>query len=446
VPGRGDGDVSPTARRWLLGVGGFLLALAVVLVFRAGSSEHQRLNQAETSEARLERDLRATRVEVRIENRILRTAYTTAARLAAELAVGQVDLASTRGEFETAQGPLAAARSTRASQTSRLTAVRQCLDGVQRALDRTRVRDTAGATAFLRAAAPACQSALTGPGASAPVLAYDFADPFVMRVGGQYYAFATNAAGGSIQSAHSNDLTSWDFRGNVLAGLPPWAAPGSVWAPAALVRGPTTILYYTVREAFTGRQCISAAVGGAPGGPFLDPSTAPLECGSTGAIDPSPFVDANGNTFLLYKTERPARIVSRLLAPDGRSFAGPPREILAPSQGWEGGNVEAPSMLRNGSGYWLFYSGNDWNGRGYAQGVARCAGPEGPCTADSRNPVLRSGPAIAGPGGGEVFFDGSIWRLAYHGYREPLVRYPNSRLLHFARIDFDGQGRPVLVP
>jgi beta-xylosidase len=278
------------------------------------------------------------------------------------------------------------------------------------------------------------------------VLPYDFADPFVLAVNGQFYAFATNAGGGSIQSARSRDLTTWDFAGNALGGLPAWAVPGSVWAPAAMVRGGTTILYYTVREAFTGRQCLSYAVGGAPGGPFLDPTTGPLECASSGAIDPSPFVDANGNAYLLYKTEKPARIVSRLLAPDGRSFAGPPHEILAPAQRWEAGNVEAPSMVRAGSGYWLFYSGNHWDGRNYAEGVARCSGPEGPCSADGRNPLLASRDVMAGPGGGEVFHDGRAWRLAYHAYREPLVRYPNSRLLHFARIDFDGQGRPVVVP
>jgi hypothetical protein len=432
--------------RWLLGAGVVLLVVALVLVFEAGNSEQHRLDRAEAKEQAMERTLRTTLRDLREENRALRAGIALGARLTRRLAVANVDLATTRGEFEAAQAPLAAARESRLTQTARLTAVRGCLDGVQRALDRTRALDTAGATAFLRAAAPACQAALTQPGQPVPVLAFDFADPYVLAVGGQYYAYATNAAGGSIQSSHSDNLVSWDFRGNVLAGLPLWAAPGSVWAPAALVRGGTTVLYYTVREAFTGRQCLSVAIGSSPSGPFLDPTTAPLECGATGAIDPSPFVDANGNAYLLYKTERPARIVSRLLAPDGRSFAGPPRDILAPTQRWEAGNVEAPSMFGAGGAYWLLYSGNDWNGRHYGQGIARCRGPEGPCTADPRNPVIRSGPAIAGPGGGEAFFDGGAWRLAYHAYREPLVRYPNSRLLHFARIDFDGAGRPVLIP
>jgi hypothetical protein len=446
VPDRGDDDVTPTRRRWQLAAGAVVLVVALVAVWEAGSSESARLDRAEAREAALRQELQETRAGIARERLATVAARERGTTLTRQRAAARLDVATTRVEYEAAQVPLSVARITSAFQTNRLAAVRQCLDGVRRALDRTRVRDTAGATALLRATAAACQAALARPGEPTPVLPYDFADPFVLRANGQYYAYATNAGGGAVQSAHSRDLTSWDFTGNVLAGLPPWASPGAVWAPAAIVRGPTTVLYYTTREAFTGRQCLSVAVSGSPAGPFLDGSTGPLECSVHGAIDASPFLDLNGSAWLLYKTERPARIVSRPLTPDGRAFAGPPRDILAPTQRWEGGNVEAPSMVRTASGYWLFYSGNDWNGRNYAEGVARCTGPQGPCHADGRNPLLASIGVMAGPGGGEGFHDGNSWRLAYHAYREPLVRYPNSRLLHFARIDFDGQGRPVVVP
>lgn len=437
--------MTATRKRWLLGAGGVLLVVVLVTVFFSGVSEQRRLDRAERNEITLRRSLRITRSGTRVQNRELRAAYVKAAQLAKDLDVTNFDAATTQNELAAAQVALANAQLTFALQTNRRTAVQQCLDGVRRALDRTRALDTTGATAFLRAAAPACQSALTKPGDPVPVLPYDFADPYVLHVGNEYIAFATNAAGGSIQSARSRDLVNWDFAGNALAGLPPWATPGSVWAPAALVRPGGTVLYYTVREAYTGRQCISVALSGTPDGPFLDGSPGPLECGSTGAIDPSPFVDISGTAYLLYKTERPARIWSRPLTPDGLAFAGPGREILAPSQRWEGGNVEAPSMMRTGSGYWLFYSGNDWNGRSYAEGMARCSGPLGPCGADSANPILASRPSIAGPGGGELFSDGSTWWLAYHAYREPLVKYPNSRLLHFARVGSDARGRPTLT-
>jgi Glycosyl hydrolases family 43 len=433
-------------KRWLLVGGGVVLLVVLISGSLAGSSEQRRLTRAEQDEAALRRSLHITRVGINAQNQALREAYEAAAVLAKDLDLGNLDAATTQVDLDAAKVALANAQVTLAVQTSRRAAVQQCLDGVRRALDRTRVRDTSGAVAFLRAAAPACQTALTKPGDPLPVLPYDFADPYVLHAGGEYIAFATNAAGGSIQSARSRNLTSWDFAGNALGGLPAWASPGTVWAPSALVRPAGTVLYYTVREAFTGRQCISVATSGSPTGPFADGSTGPLECGTTGAIDPSPFVDGDGAAFLLYKTERPARIWARPLTPDGLAFAGPGREILAPSQRWESGNVEAPSMLKSASGYWLFYSGNDWNGASYAEGIARCSGPLGPCTADGANPILATRPGIAGPGGGEVFTDGGSWWLAFHAYREPLVKYPNSRLLHFARIGFDGRGRPTVTP
>jgi hypothetical protein len=432
-------------QRWLLVAGGVLLTVVLVVALLSGNSEQRRLDRAERTETAVRRELRETRDGTTTQRTALKAAIATATKLIEELQAGNFDVAVTQNDLAIAQVNLNAAQSVFMAQASRRLAVQQCLDGVERALDRTRVRDTAGATAFLRSAAPACQTALSAPGSPVPVLPFDFADPFVLHTGGQYYAYATNAAGGNVQMARSGNLVDWEFVGNALGPLPPWATPGSVWAPAVLARSPNTVLYYTVREAFTGRQCLSVAAAASPNGPFLDGSTGPLECGESGAIDPSAFVDASGNPFLTYKTERPARIWSRPLTPDGLAFAGPPSLLLAPSQRWEAGNVEAPSMMRNGNSYWLFYSGNDWNGRSYAEGIAGCAGPLGPCSANGANPVLASREGIAGPGGGEVFNDGSTWWLAYHAYREPLVRYPNSRLLHFARIGVGG-GRPTISP
>jgi hypothetical protein len=436
----------PPVRRRVAVAAAALAVVLVVIGFAAGTSERHRLDRAGREETATRRALRLAHVSQAGQRRQLQAAYDTTAQLARDVADGRYDAARTSSQLTLAQALLTSARSTLSSQATRRDALHRCLGGVHAALDRTRVGDTAGATGFLRGAAPACQTALTSPGDPVPVLAFDFADPFVVRVGSSYYAYATNAAGGSVQLARGSDLTNFEFAGNALAALPAWAAPGTVWAPSVLVGSHGAILYYTVREAFTGRQCLSLAYAAGPAGPFLDPSTGPLECGTTGAIDPSPFVDGSGAPFLLYKTEGPARIWSRPLTPDGHGFAGAPSLLLAPSQRWEAGNVEAPSMLRAGSAYWLFYSGNNWNSRQYAEGAARCDGPSGPCHANPANPVLASKGVIAGPGGGEVFTDGSSPWLAYHAYREPLVGYPNSRLMYFGRIGFDASGRATVTP
>ncbi len=437
----------PEYRRALQALGVTTLVAVLVVLLVSGGSEQHRLDRAAPPKSRSGKIWRSPGERSPTSARPSSAAYSLAKKLVKELDAGNADAATTQAALGAAKTALSNAQVVLSTQSSRRAVVEQCLTGVKQALDATRARDTKSATAHLRAAAPSCQAALTPDGEAAPVLAFDFADPFVLRVGGGYYAFATNAAGGSVQEARSPNLGAWELVGNALDNIPSWAVAGSVWAPAAMVRGPVTVLYYTVREASSRRQCISAAISASPGGPFLDGSSGPMECAESGAIDPSPFIDATGNPFLLYKTERPARIWSRPLTPDGRAFAGPPSLMLTPTQRWEGGNVEAPSMLRNGSTYWLFYSGNDWNGRNYAEGVARCAGPAGPCRANPGNPVLTSRGTAAGPGGGEVFLDAAgTWRLAYHAYQEPLVKYPNSRLLYFARIGFDAAGVPTINP
>ena len=38
---------------------------------------------------------------------------------------------------------------------------------------------------------------------------FDFPDPFVLMVGGTYYAYATNSVEGNIQIIQSSDRTHW---------------------------------------------------------------------------------------------------------------------------------------------------------------------------------------------------------------------------------------------
>ena len=180
-------------------------------------------------------------------------------------------------------------------------------------------------------------------------------------------------------------------------------------------------------------------------GPYVDTTTGPMECGESGAIDPEAVIGAFGLPVLLWKHERPAAIIARPLTPDGLSLMGDAHHLLGVNHRWEDGVVEAPSMVVDGAGAWLFFSGNDWNGRRYATGVAHCDGPLGPCDTGSSVALLGSHDALAGPGGASVFVDASGQRrVAFHAYQEPKVKYPESRLLHIAKLDF-ASGRPVIV-
>jgi beta-xylosidase len=296
----------------------------------------------------------------------------------------------------------------------------------------------------LRGASNSCDAVLA-PGGEGAVFPFDFADPYVLRVGSTYYAYATNAGGGAIQVIRSHDLRTWEWLGNGLAGLPRWAARNHTWAPSVVARGGIYVAYYTARDAASGRQCISTAIAARPQGPFVDPSTGPLVCQVAigGSIDPSPFVDADGSLHLLWKSDGTDVLWSAPLRDDGLALAGFPAALLAPAPGWEDGVVEGPSMTLDHGRYYLFYSGGRWDTAGYAEGYAVCASANGPCTRPQRGPVLASHDAVAGPGGGEVFTDtsGQRW-LAFHAYTGAAVGYPNSRTLHLARLSF-AYGRPV---
>jgi beta-xylosidase len=120
--------------------------------------------------------------------------------------------------------------------------------------------------------------------------------------------------------------------------------------------------------------------------------------------------------------------------------------LLAPSLGWQGGVVEGPSMVLAGGQYLLFYSANNWETSDYAIGVARCAGPVGPCTETSSQPLLASQPAFSGPGGPSVFVDSSgRLRMAFHAWLPARVGFPNSRLLFIGNISLS-TGAPAVEP
>jgi beta-xylosidase len=314
-----------------------------------------------------------------------------------------------------------------------------CLAGVAAAFRANEAGDDRAAADALRAATGACDRSLPLPDSAR--FPFDFADPFVLTVGDTYYGYSTNSGAGDIQVIRSSDLTTWELVGNALPHLPAWAAPGATWAPSVLPRGDGYVVYYTVREAASGRQCISRAVASAPVGPFTDDSAGPLVCQRElgGSIDPSPFVDVDGRAYLLWKSEGRGEAVqtiwSQPLTRDGLALAGTPRPLISADREFEHGVVEAPSLVYEDGAYRLVYAAADWDSRSYATAVADCAGPAGPCTKPTDGRILASGDRLAGPGGVEVFRDreGRPW-AAFHAFAEPHVGYPASRYLHLARM------------
>jgi hypothetical protein len=431
-------------------VGSSVLAIGVVSGFavqyrQAGVrlAETRRAADATNAElAGLQSELEQTDARTALNDRTIRLTRGAIANAEGARTWATARMEATRGELAATQAAINDADIARHLVAANASEARACFDGVARAVTAHRAGDETGAAAALRGAGAPCEGTLAH--ASGARFAYDFPDPFVLRSGGTYYAYSTNSGAGDVQVIRSSNLVNWELVGNALPALAKWARPGTTWAPAVLERNGSYVLYYTTRHDASNRQCISRAVAAAPTGPFLDDSAEPLVCDPGGSLDPSPFVDANGRVFLLWKSEGfppggPTFLWSQQLSADGRALTGSAQRLLGADRGFERGIVEAPTLFQEHGRYYLVYAAANWTSSTYSIAYATCASPVGPCTKPTDNRVLTSGKRLAGPGGAEVFRDaGGGLLVAFHAFSEPHVGYPSSRYLHIAPLRANG--------
>jgi beta-xylosidase len=270
-----------------------------------------------------------------------------------------------------------------------------------------------------------------------PVYDADFPDPFVLEVDGTYYAYATNGNGKQVQTLTSPDLVHWKPGPDALPQVGGWTSNGNLWAPEVLARDDGTyVLYYTAN------RCIGRAVADHPLGPFADDSDAALVCEQAegGSIDASPFRDDDGSLYLYWKNDansigQTTWIYVAPLSDDGLELEGEPVRLVSNDAGWEGGVVEAPLMWKEDGRYYLFYSGNGYEGDLYAVGYATCERPLGPCEDAPENPILKSACAASGPGHNALIRKGDETWTLYHAW--PAETNDDKRVLWLDRVAWE---------
>jgi beta-xylosidase len=304
------------------------------------------------------------------------------------------------------------------------------------------------------AAPPATTAAAPPREFTNPVLGGNFADPHLVKVGDTWYAYATGDLVVNLQVARSADLVRWERLEDALPELPAWSVlqKGLTWAPEVARTPAGFVLYYTLRHAASGRQCVSVAVADRPEGPFRDTRSRPLVCQERlgGSIDPHRFVDRDGTAYLLWKNDgnccgQPTRLWAQRLDGDGLKLTGKPASLgVRNDAAWEGNLIEAPTLWRDGDTYYLLYSANDYGSPDYAVGYATAPKVLGPYRDGPGNPILTSRGKAAGPGGQSVIDDGEggLW-LAYHAWDSAAVgdEVGGQRSMWLDRLSFDG-GRP----
>jgi beta-xylosidase len=256
-----------------------------------------------------------------------------------------------------------------------------------------------------------------------PVYAQDAPDPQAIRVGDTWFLFHTNTATANVPVLTSADLVDWTPAGDALPKLPAWADAGRTWAPEVIAPAPDRyVLYVTVADRASGRQCLTRAVATDPAGPYTDDSTGPLVCQSDdgGSIDASPFRDGDGSLHLVWKNDgnavgRDTWLWSQRLDPGGLRLLGEPVRLLRQTEPWEGQVVEGPFLWRHDGTLFLFYAANAYDKAAYAEGVAVCDGPAGPCH-KLPGPLLSSRGRASGPGHASVVEAGGRTWLLYHAW------------------------------
>ncbi|WP_080236865.1 glycoside hydrolase family 43 protein [Spirosoma rigui] len=240
-----------------------------------------------------------------------------------------------------------------------------------------------------------------------PVIAGDFADPSVIRVGDTYVAVGTSSEWGPAYPIYSSkDLVNWTYTGPVFAQLPSWTM-GSYWAPELFYREGTYFLYYTARRKSDQHSFIGVATTRDLTKGFTDHGLL-LEWTSE-AIDPF-IIDEGGKYYITWKAYgldkgKAIEILGAELSADGLRVTGKAFPLIkAEADTWEKGGAEGQAIFKRGRYYYMLYSGNACCGAqcNYQVGVARAERLEGPWEKYASNPLLVSDDAWKCPGHGTV--------------------------------------------
>ncbi|HEX8524262.1 MAG TPA: glycoside hydrolase family 43 protein [Tepidisphaeraceae bacterium] len=275
-----------------------------------------------------------------------------------------------------------------------------------------------------------------------PVYPHYFADPFVLKVGNEWWAYGTapeNEKGWHFPILRSRDLAKWEY---VAHALPP-ATPYFHWAPEVAQHNGKFYLYYSASDVQTddGHR-LRVAVSDTPAGPFKDSGNL-LIAESGFSIDAHPFRDpVSGKWFLYfaadYTDEEPfgTGLAVVALNDDLLSAKSPPKLVLRASCPWQiyernrdykgkvwnaWNCIEGPFVIYREGKYYCLYSGGNWQTQDYGVGFAVADHPLGPWRDDfaQHGPyVLKATTDVPGPGHASVTVgpDDQHLVLVYHAW------------------------------
>ena len=275
------------------------------------------------------------------------------------------------------------------------------------------------------------------------------ADPYILLDNGTYYAYGTNDANG-IRCYSSDDLRVWKYEGLAL-NKSNTTETQWFWAPEVYHVKGKYIMYYSANEH------LYAATASSPKGPFVQAGSyqmgSILDRVDEKCIDSHVFFDvkANGDStayiFFVRFTNGNCIWQAKLSDDFITPVAGTLRECFHATQSWEliqGKVNEGPNVIKNGSRYYLTYSGNDYRCQDYAVGYAYTSNiASGTWTKYGSNPILRRWDDLYGTGHHSLFYDkeGQL-RIVFHAHHDKDNVGP--RLMYIGTMQFRGTNLVML--
>jgi arabinan endo-1,5-alpha-L-arabinosidase len=272
-------------------------------------------------------------------------------------------------------------------------------------------------------------------------------DPSVIRKGGTYYLFATDAvrAGqtGFLPIRCSTDKISWNACGYVFPAMPSWVAtvvPGArnLWAPDISYFDHLYHVYYAASTLGSQVSAIGLAINttldsASPAYHWVDQGAVLSSSGRDdfNALDPNILVDRYGAVWLTYgsfwtgfKQRRIDATTGKLSTSDTAVYAlaGRPKRDHA---------IEGASLVKHGGYYYLFVSTGhccqaNYQQDDYREAVGRSTSPHGPFVdragvdmeAGGGTVLLAKSADWNAPGGGTAYIDQSGESLfVFHALR-----------------------------
>lgn len=200
------------------------------------------------------------------------------------------------------------------------------------------------------------------------------ADPAPMVYGDTVYVYVGEDAigdGGNYNMPHwrcysTTDMVNWTDHGAVMRSDDfEWALPGSAWAAQCIERNGKFYLYTTVTtEEFGGGRAIGVGVSDSPTGPFEDALGKPLAGPNWIYIDPTVFIDDDGQAYLYWgnPTLHVVKLKKNMIALDGeikefnmtyKAFG----QMIDPDGSHDDCYEEGPWVYKRNGIYYLVYAG-----------------------------------------------------------------------------------------